>query len=146
MGLARIAVATLAVVLAVGLLVVGGVALYGALSRSSKSATGTPSAAPTTRAARTRVKAPPAPSNTRVGNTVEIQCLAAQCPVYVAGPGPNDVQFNGTLIRNERRVFNEIRLTVAVDDASTVSVIINGRPQPRGRAGQQKTYEVPASQ
>lgn len=79
------------------------------------------------------------------GNTVQIQCLASQCSVFVAGPGPTDVQFNGKLSRDERRIFSETRLTVAVDDASTVIVTINGHPQPRGRPGQPRTYAVPAT-
>ena len=72
------------------------------------------------------------------------QYLAVQCPVFVGGPGPNDVQFNGNLTHDESLVFNETRLTVAVQDASTVSVTINGRQQPRGGHGPQ-TYEVPSS-
>lgn len=94
-------------------------------------------------------QAPPEPVRTSTtatrstGNIVEIQCLAVQCPVFVAGPGPTDVQFNGKLSHDERRIFRETRLTVAVDDASTVSVTINGRLQPKGRPGQAHTFAVP---
>lgn len=142
MGLARIAIAVLAVVLAVGLLIVGGIALWGALGGKDAEKSAAASAKPSGPARKSGASAPSAPSN-RFGNTVELHCLAAQCPVYVAGPGPTDVQFHGNLIRNERRVYNETALTVVVDDASTVVVTINGRQQARGRQGQSKTYNVP---
>ncbi len=135
----------LAVGLVVGLLVVGGVALWGALT--SKDGSKNPSAQPSASVA---TKSKPAgkptsgtPANP-VGNTVELHCLAAQCQVFVAGPGPTDVQFNGNLAQNERRVYNETQLTVVVADASSVAVTINGHQQVLGKHGQPKTYEVPA--
>jgi hypothetical protein len=140
MGLARIAIAVLAVVVAFGLLVIGGIALWGALTdKDAKPGAASPSSSSTG-------NSQPAASRSQVGNTIVIHCLAVRCPVFVSGPGPNDVQFNGNLSQNERRIFNETRLTVAVQDAGTVSVTINGRLQPRGRRGEAKTYEVPASQ
>jgi hypothetical protein len=138
MGLARIGIAMLAIVVAFGLLVVGGIALWGALTGKNgdkpRGSSPAPTSAGTTGASK------------QVGNTVVVHCLAAQCPVFVAGPGPTDVQFNGNLGQNEQRVFNETRLTVAVQDASTVSVTINGQEQPLGKRGESKTYEVPAQQ
>ncbi len=142
MGLARIAIAVLAVVLAFGLLVIGGIALWGALTSKDASK---PNAAASTPAASTHT-AKPSASRGRVGNTIVIYCLAVQCPVFVAGPGPTDVQFHGSLTQHERRIFNETRLTVAVQDAGSVTVTINGRLQPRGRRGEAKTYEVPSPQ
>lgn len=144
MGLARIAIAVLAVGAAVGLLIIGGMALWGALTNKGSDKPNTASTLPTT-AGSTKAKAPGS-SPGQVGNTIIIHCLAAQCPVFVSGPGPTDVQFNGNLTQNEQRIFNETRLTVAVQDASTVAVTINGRPQPRGRRGEAKTYEVPSPQ
>jgi hypothetical protein len=140
MGLARISIAALAVTLALGLLTVGGTMLWGAWTKdtNSQAASSPPSSGSTGSPQRTS-----APADRPAGNTVEIQCLAAQCPVFVAGPGPTDVQFNGKLGHNERRIFRETRLTVAVDDASTVIVTINGHPQPKGRPGQPRTYAVP---
>ena len=145
MGLARIVIAVLAVALALGLLILGGVSLWNALSSGSGPAS--PSPAPSG-VANASANAPIAASASagRDGNVVEIERLAAHCPVYVAGPGPTDVRFHGSLTQNERRVFDDPRLTVAVDDASTVSVTINGRTQPRGRRGQRKTYSVPVQQ
>jgi hypothetical protein len=156
LGLARIAIAVLAVVLAVGLLIVGGIALWGALggkgsaksAGASAKASATSSAGKPGKSGRSRGSVPPAPNapSSRIGNTVELHCLAAQCPVYVAGPGPTDVQFHGNLVRNERRLYNETRLTVVVDDVSKVVVTINGREQPRGRPGESKTYDVGSAQ
>lgn len=143
MGLARIAIAVLAVGAATALLIIGGIALWGALTGKDSEKPG--AAAPSPSASdKTTASAQPTRPAGRVGNTIVVHCLAAQCPVFVSGPGPNDVQFNGNLARDERRIFNETRLTVAVQDASTVSVTINGRQQPQGGRGPQ-TYEVPSS-
>jgi hypothetical protein len=141
MGLARIAIAVIAVVVAFCLLIIGGIALWGALTSKD----GKPSTASSTPASAGSSSKPKAPSS-QVGNTIEIHCLAVQCQVFVAGPGPTDVLFNGNLRQNERQTFNETRLTVAVQDASTVAVTINGKLQPRGARGDAKTYEVPSSQ
>ena len=144
MGLARIAIAVLAVGAAFGLLIIGGMALWGALTNKGSDKPNTASTLPTAPGS-TKPKAP-ASSPAQVGNTVIIHCLAPQCPVFVAGPGPTDVQFNSNLTQNQRRIFNETRLTVAVQDASTVTVTINGRLQPAGHRGEAKTYEVPSPQ
>jgi hypothetical protein len=143
MGLARIAIAVLAVVVAFGLLVIGGIALWGALT--GKDDKDKPNATPTTGAPATKTSAGSG-TQTQVGNTITVRCLVAQCPVFVSGPGPNDVQFNGNLSLNETRIFNETRLTVSVQDAGGVSVTINGHLQPRGRRGDAKTYEAPPGQ
>jgi hypothetical protein len=146
MGLARIAIAVLAVALAFGLLVVGGIALWGALT--AKDDGGKPNAATSepSRASGGKKTGKASTPPGQVGNTITVHCLAAQCQVFVAGPGPNDVQFNGNLSQNETRIFNETRLTVAVADSSTVAVTINGRPQARGARGVPKTYEAPSPQ
>lgn len=142
MGLARIAIALLAVVLAVGLLIVGGTALWGALTGKGDK---TPAASTPSPAASTPVsnKAAPPATQSQSGNTIEVQCLVAPCDVFVSGPGPNDIQFNGTLGAQEKRIFNGTRLMLAVQDSSGVAVTINGHLQTRGRHGEAKTYEVP---
>ena len=142
MGLARIAIAVLAVVLAFGLLIIGGIALWGALT--GKGDKDKPSGAASAPAKATKTSSNNV-SPSESGNTIEVKCLVTQCPVFVAGPGATDVQFNGNLRQNEVRTFNETRLTMAVQDASTVAVTINGHPQPRGTHGEAKTYEAPAA-
>jgi hypothetical protein len=142
MGLARLSIAALAITLALGLLIVGGTMLWGVWTKDTSSkAAASPSGSSPAGSASTAPSS--APSDRPAGNTVVIQCLAAQCPVFVAGPGPTDVQFNGRLSRDERRIFSETRLTVAVDDASTVIVTINGHRQQKGRPGEPRTYTVP---
>lgn len=145
MGLARIAIAVIAVVLAFGLLIIGGIALWGALTSKDgekpNAASPTPSSVGTSTS--TKSKAPP---SGQVDNTIVIHCLAAQCPVFVSGPGPTDVQFNGNLSQNERRIFTGSRLTAAVQDSSTVTVTVNGKLQPRGGPGEARNYEVPSPQ
>jgi hypothetical protein len=143
LGLARIAIAVLAVVLAFGLLIIGGIALWGALTGKDdgkdKPGTAPPVSNTATKASSSKVSSPAS------GNTIEVKCLAVRCEVFVAGPGAQDVQFNGNLTQNETRTFNETRLTMAVQDASTVAVTINGHPQPRGTRGEAKTYDAPSS-
>jgi hypothetical protein len=145
LGLARIAIATLAVAVALGLVIIGGVALWGALTNkeSARSPADSPAPSDPVGSSQTPGKQSGAPPDNQINN-VQIQCLAAQCPVFVSGPTADVIQYNGTLRHGQRRDFSETRLTVAVDDGSTVVVSINGRMQPRGRRGQRKTYEVPA--
>ncbi|MDN3353120.1 hypothetical protein [Actinomadura sp. DC4] len=119
-------------VLAFGLLIIGGIALWGALT--SKDGEKPNAASPTPSSVSTKPKAP----SSQIGNTVLIHCLSVQCAVFVSGPGATDVQFNGSLTQNERRIFNETQLTVAIQDNSTVTVTINGKLQPRA-----KTYQIP---
>lgn len=143
MGLARIAIAVLAVVVAFGLLVIGGIALWGALTgKDDKDKPG--GAAPPVSSPATKANSSKASSSVS-GNTIEVRCLAVECPVFVAGPSATDVQYNGNLTQNETRTFNGTRLTMAVQDASTVAVTINGHPQPRGARGEAKNYEAPSS-
>ncbi len=146
MGLARIAIAVLAVVLAFALLIIGGIALWGALT--GKDDKDKPNAAATSSgsAAATSSDTKPSTTSSQVGNTIVVRCLVSQCPVFVSGPGANDVQFNGSLSQNETRIFNETHLTVAVQDAGGVSVTINGHVQPRGQRGEAHTYEAPPGQ
>jgi hypothetical protein len=143
MGLARIAIAVIAVVLAFGLLIIGGIALWGALTSKAGEKPNAASPTPSSVASATKSKAPP---SGQVDNTIVIHCLAAQCPVFVSGPGPTDVQFNGNLSQNERRIFTGSRLTAAVQDSSTVTVTVNGKLQPRGGPGEARNYEVPSPQ
>ena len=145
MGLARLSIAALAITLALGLLIVGGTMLWGVWTKdtSRSQAAQSPSGSSPSGSTSTVPRSSSAPPDHPAGNTVVIQCLAAQCPVFVAGPGPTDVQFNGRLSRGERRIFSETRLTVAVDDANTVIVTINGHQQPKGRPGEPRTYTVP---
>ena len=134
----------LAVAVALGLLIVGGVALWGALANKGSAKSPVDSPAPSdpmgSQPSGKQSGAPPGNQN----NNIQIHCLAAQCPVFVSGPTAGDIQYHGTLRHNEWLTYNETRLTVVVDDGSTVAVSINGRVQPKGRRGEQKTYEVPA--
>ena len=148
MGLARIAIAVLAVTMALGLLIVGGVSLWGALTKdASKTASSPPdpSSSGTPPPANATKQSNGAPS-AQSGNEIDVQCLVSQCQVFVAGPGATDVIFQGALVKGERRRFTGTRLIMQVDDAGTVSVAVNGQQQPKGHRGQQHTYRAPAKQ
>jgi hypothetical protein len=148
MGLARIAIAVLAVSLALGLVILGGVSLWGALTKdASKTASSTPD--PSASGAVTPKKSGKsgsAPPSAQSGNEIDVQCLVTQCQIYVAGPGANDVIDNRPLSHGERRRYNGTRLIMHVDDASTVSVVVNGQQQPKARRGQERTYKAPVRQ
>lgn len=130
--------------LALGLLIVGGIALWGALT----SGTSKPSSSPSTIASNNN---PPAskpqttsqaqPSPLASSTALVVKCLAAQCHLYVAGPGPTDVLFNDSIGQGVIRLFDEPHLSLVVDNASAVQVIINGKVQPQGPRGQ-KTYTI----
>ncbi|GAB2814702.1 hypothetical protein GCM10027176_19160 [Actinoallomurus bryophytorum] len=126
---------------AFGLLVIGGIALWGALT--GKDDKDKPGAAPPVSSTAPKTSSSKATSS-ESGNTIVVKCLVARCTVFVAGPGATDVQFNGNLTQNEIRTFNGTRLTMAVQDASTVAVTINGHAQPRG-PHEGMTYEAPSS-
>lgn len=129
----------LAVVLAVGLLIVGGVALWGALNKDSSSKAATPPSSPSVQPTGKKSSS----GATSGDYTVQIRCLAAQCPLYVANAG--GILFNNHLVQGDTRTYEDIRLTVVTDDASTVQITINGQVQPRGKPRERRTYQLPKS-
>lgn len=129
--------------LALGLLIVGGIALWGALTTDTSKPSSSPSANannnPPASKPQTSTQAQPSPLTS--STALIIKCLAAQCKVYVGGPGPNDVDFNGYLSQGTTRFFDQQHLSLVVDDASAVQITINGKLQPPGPHAQQ-TYEI----
>jgi hypothetical protein len=134
-------IAAVDVVLALGLLVIGGVALWGALSAEGASPPGgtTGEAKPvtsmrsghTSRSDRTAVEA------------LALRVIGERAKVFVSVPDTNpEVLFNGVLTRGEERHFDEPRMYLVVSDAGAVEVIINGEVQPTGQPGKRQTYTI----
>jgi hypothetical protein len=121
-----------AVALALALLIVGGVALFGALT--SESAIPGPSARAVTTAPKASRSAA-APS--AAGHALFIKVTGASAAVYVSTPGNTQTLFKGTLNHGEVRYFDLPEMVVVVDPAQSVDVQIRGKSVSKGRAGKQ---------
>jgi hypothetical protein len=134
------------VVLALALLVVGGVALWGALtSEPAAPAPGAsradpPASAEAAPSSRQRQSA--STSTARVTEALVVRCRSAGgCRVFIASTPGNEVLFNGTLGQSETRQYDERRMALVVADAGAVDVYINGKLQPKA-PGERKTYAI----
>lgn len=132
-------------VLALALLVVGGVALYGALTSepaapgpaTSKAEPPAESSEPARRVPQSASRSP----QSRIDALV-VRCRVARCGVFISSSPDNNVLFNGNLAQGEERQANEPRMNLVVSDGSAVDVFINGKLQPRGAPGRKKTYTI----
>lgn len=125
MGLARLGLAALAVVLVIGLVVIGGRALFSALD--------TPETASADRE-------PSAPVTSAQVPTVRIECVAETCPlVTVRVPGGDVLQYRD-MSRGEEVSYFEPELSVVVSDAGTVRVSENGKPRAPGKPGAREAF------
>ncbi|HZB29732.1 MAG TPA: RodZ domain-containing protein [Streptosporangiaceae bacterium] len=143
-GHARIFIAAAAVALAIALLVVGGVALWGALSSEpaspapATSQADPPAATQTRSTGRSRQQASTVPG----GAALVVRCRVARCGVFISSSPTNDVLFNGVMRQGEERRADEPRMNLVVSDSGGVDVYINGRLQPKGTAGKRKIYTI----
>ncbi|MGV9302430.1 hypothetical protein ACWENQ_06005 [Nonomuraea sp. NPDC004354] len=132
MGTARLALIGVGAVLLVALVFLGIRSLMAVLSVADP--------AP-------RPSATPRQTVTTAGRvpTLSIVCAAQTCPpVLVRVPG-GDVLNDRDLTSGEEISFFEAELDVALEDAGTVKVTVNGEPRPPGRAGQRETFSVTRS-
>ncbi|MFI6388946.1 hypothetical protein ACIBHY_22840 [Nonomuraea sp. NPDC050547] len=127
MGLARLALAVLAVALVVALVVIGARALLGALDTPEPVSAGRATATPTASA-----QVP----------TVRIECVAETCPlVTVRVPGGDVLQYRD-MSRGEEVSYFEPELSVVLSDAGTVRVAENGKARAPGKAGEREAFTV----
>ncbi|WP_336212032.1 hypothetical protein [Nonomuraea sp. LPB2021202275-12-8] len=127
MGLARLALAVLAVGAVVTLLVIGGRALFASLD---------------TEPAPARQHASAAPSDSAQTPTLRIECVADTCPpVTVRVPG-GDVLQHRDMSRGEEVSFFEPELDVVLSDAGTVRVTENGERRPQRDLGEREAFTV----
>jgi hypothetical protein len=145
-GHARILIAAAAVALAIALLVVGGVALWGALtSEPARPGPATsqadPPAAATQKTSTGRPRQPTTSTATG-GAALVVRCRAARCGVFISSSPDNDVLFNGVMRQGEERRADEPRMNLVVSDSGGVDVIINGKLQPKGTPGKRRIYTI----
>ncbi|MFC4111499.1 hypothetical protein [Nonomuraea zeae] len=139
MGLARLALAVVAVGAVVTLLVIGGRALLGSLGAQSQPER------ERVRASAATTTADAATEATAQVPTVRIECVAETCPlVTVRVPGGDVLQYR-EMSRGEEVSYFEPELDVVLSDASTVRVTENGKPREQGKAGAREAFTAKAA-
>jgi hypothetical protein len=135
------------VALAIALLAVGGVALWGALT--SKPARPSPAQSkadpPASSAAKPSGKAPQSHSAAGNSNALIVRCRVAKCALFISASPDNEVLFNGFITQGEVRQFDDPRMNLVVRDSSTVDVYVNGKLQPKSTPGKRQTYTIIAT-
>jgi hypothetical protein len=145
-GHARILIAVLAVVLALVLLIVGGVALFGALN-SDAAPTGTTQATPTASnsvaVSRSKVSSSGQGRTAGARHALVLTVTGPPTKVYVTVSGnQSQVLEDSVLNTGDVRQYDETPLDVVVSDGGAVEVSIYGRPQPRLKSGQRGEWHV----
>jgi Domain of unknown function (DUF4115) len=139
------------VVLALALLVVGGLALVNALtSSSSDPGSAAPAGTSEPDAGGASESASPAPQQTRSARTAAaaatpllIRVVGAPTQVFVRVSGSGEVLQQGTLNTGEARQYEEAPLDVVAGNAAAVEVTIYGEKQPPKAAGARGEWFVP---
>ncbi|MFI0354531.1 hypothetical protein [Actinomadura sp. 9N407] len=150
-GLARILIAVVAVVLALALLVVGGMALVNALTSSSNDPGPAGTAASTDPGgAEPKASASATPSATRSAQTtgtsgvpLVIRVTGAPTQVYVRVTGTGDVLQQGVLRTGEGRQYDQAPLAVVANNGGSLDVVIYGKTQERKPDGVRGEWFVP---
>ncbi|AQZ67501.1 unnamed protein product [[Actinomadura] parvosata subsp. kistnae] len=132
MGIARLALAVLAVGAVVTLLVIGGRALLDLLDAPP----------PDREPAAPATDASTAPAASAQVPTVRIECVAETCPLVTVRVPGGDVLQHREMSRGEEVRYFEPELDVVLSDASTVRVEENGTPRAQGRAGAREAFTV----
>jgi hypothetical protein len=144
-GHARILIALAAVALAIALVAVGGVALWGALTSKPARPSPTQSKADPDASAKPTGTAPQSRSAAVKNDALVVRCRVAKCGLFISASPDNEVLFNGFIAQDEVRQFDDPRMNLVVRDGSTVDVYINGKLQPKTQPGKRETYTIIAS-
>ncbi|MDP4500494.1 hypothetical protein [Nonomuraea turcica] len=141
MGLARLALAVLAVVAVVTLLVIGGRALLASLDAPTQAER---ERATATALATAGTAGTAGQEDTVQVPTVHIECLAQTCPtVTVRVPG-GDVLQHREMSKGEEVSYFEPELDVVLSDAGTVRVTENGKRREQGEQGARQAFTARA--
>ena len=126
-------------VLALALLVVGAIALFGAMTSKPDAPGTTVSGTPggPTRSPQSAAVTQ-GPSATQHALVIK---ATGPVDVYVATPGNTKTLLNGTLNAGDIRTYDDRELVVTVDPAQNVQVLINGKVVSKGQSGKQ-IYQV----
>jgi hypothetical protein len=124
------------VVLALALLIVGAIALFGAMNSSNG-----PTATPTATAAASAPHAQQPSTSSAVPNpgphAVVLRVIGPSVSVTVSNSSNTVVLLRGTLVRGEVRTYDDPDLVVTVDQAQNVDVEIHGKLVSKGKIGRQ---------
>jgi hypothetical protein len=131
-GHARILIAVAAVVLALALLIVGGIALFGALTNQSAA----PGPSPTV-VSKVPQSGGAATTEPAGAHALLVRVTGQSASVYVSTPGNTQTLFKGTLNRGEVRYFDLPEMVVVVDPAENVEVQLHGKTVSKGKTGKQ---------
>jgi len=135
------------VVLALALLVVGGMALVNALTSDGGDQPGPTGSATasggTPHSATAPSKAASASATASAAMPLVIRVVGAPTNVVVTVPGTGEVLRRGVLNTGEAEQYDKAPLNVVVSDSGSVEVTIYGELQPRGGAGQRGEWQVP---
>ncbi|MBX6769088.1 MAG: hypothetical protein IRY90_18390 [Actinomadura rubrobrunea] len=133
--------------LALALLVIGGIALVNALTSEPE---GTPPGAAETAGSEKNLGSADATPTRRstaqsaTATPLVIRVVGAPTRVVVTVPGTGEVLQQGVLNTGEARQYDKAPLQVVAADGGSVEVLIYGRQQPRAPAGERKSWFVPA--
>ncbi|MBO2449227.1 hypothetical protein J4573_19135 [Actinomadura barringtoniae] len=132
-------------VLALALLVVGGMALVNALTSDGGDQPGPTGTATASGGTPHSATAPSkgASASASAAMPLVIRVVGAPTTVVVTVPGTGEVLRRGVLNTGEAEQYDKAPLNVVVSDAGSVEVTIYGELQQRGAAGQRQEWLVP---
>ncbi|RAY14378.1 hypothetical protein DPM19_15570 [Actinomadura craniellae] len=78
-------------------------------------------------------------------NALVVRAVNDQCRLFVTSGDALDIKYNGSLVKDDVRQFDEARLTAVVYDSAACEVWVNGVLQPLGNAGERKNYTIAKS-
>jgi hypothetical protein len=133
-------IAVVAVVLALALLIIGGIALFGAITNQSAA----PGPTPTVGVLARRSAKVPATTSMAEIHALFIKVTGGVAQVYVSTPGNAQTLFKGSLNRDEVRFFDLPEMVVVVDPAQNVEVQIHGTTVSKGTTGKRSWTVEPA--
>jgi hypothetical protein len=121
-----------------GLLIVGAIALFGAMNSSNG-----PAATPSATAAAPKAQQPGTATAvpTAAPHAVVLKVTGPSASVTVSNSANTDVLLRGTLGRGEVRTYDDPDLVVTVDPAQNVDVEIHGKLVSKGKTGKQSYAE-----
>jgi hypothetical protein len=133
------------VVLALALLVIGGLALFRVFTSESDRDSG-PKASPQNGTAVRVTKSATRTPKTTTTHTLALKVTGAPTRVTVIMPGgTNQVLLDQVLGTGEVRYFDQGPLEVVVANGSAVDIYVHGKRQPKGKPGQRTQYHVTES-
>jgi hypothetical protein len=129
-------IAVVAVVLALALLIVGAIALIGALTnnQSTPSSSGATAVTKSSKSSKSVGAATTSPAAVHV---LLVRITGASASVYVSTPGNAEALYKGTLDQGEVRYFDRPEMVVVVDPVENVEVQIRGKTVSKGKTGKQ---------